>query len=417
MRSIFASILLLAFPALLLAHLQHYASTLHGSLSTQAEKALGAPEFAQVDVSLNYMDVTLKGHVADLATRERARTLVDGIFGLRCREQDNLLHVASRLNSKLEGKTLLLSGWVHDEVALRDAAGWLSAARPGIEVVTKDVKVSPHVTVEKLPPGGGVPAAFRPAWAAIEEPASLKIVREGSNLTAAGQVRSAALKNAIIDALTESAGSGTLDTAQLASGAYVREAKFAVEQVLPAFLQAFFSTPGAIRFEADANAVHVSANATPTVKHDWLEMLEPLSRDAKLDAQIRVFPSVYHFPERIRESQMPAADLAVLQDVLAASVVNFELGYATSNATEQPKIIAAASAIMAAGPAVRIVVGGHMDFIGDSKENAVMARRRAEGVLAELVAKGVAPQVLEAAVFEPVADDLDHSRQVELLIK
>jgi outer membrane protein OmpA-like peptidoglycan-associated protein len=153
------------------------------------------------------------------------------------------------------------------------------------------------------------------------------------------------------------------------------------------------------------------------MRHDWLEMIEPLSREAKLDAQIRVFPSVYHFPDRIRESQVPAPELMALQDVLAASVINFELGYATANATEQPKFVAAASSIMAAGPAVRIVIGGHMDFTGDPKENAVMARRRAEGVLAELVAKGVAPQVLEVVVCEPVADDLDHSRQVELLIK
>src|SRR5690242_17947117 len=105
MRSIFASILLLALPALLLAHLQHYSATLRETLETQARKALEGPEFVQVDASLNYMDVTLKGRVADLATRERARKLVDDISGLRCREQDNLLHVTSRLDSKLEGKT------------------------------------------------------------------------------------------------------------------------------------------------------------------------------------------------------------------------------------------------------------------------------------------------------------------------
>jgi outer membrane protein OmpA-like peptidoglycan-associated protein len=273
------------------------------------------------------------------------------------------------------------------------------------------------VTVEESPAGGGVPMAFRPAWAAIEVPASLKIVREGSNLVVSGDLRNPALKNALIEALSKSAGSGAVDATQLATGAYVRDAKFGVEDLLPAFLQAFYDTPGAMRFEADAKTVHVAADATPTMKHDWLEMLEPLSRGATLDAQIRVFPSVYHFPDRIRESQIPAADLKVLQDVLAASVINFELGYATANATEQPKFTAAASSIIAAGPTVRIAVGGHMDFTGDPKENAVMARRRAEGVLAELVAKGVAPHVLEVVVCEPVPDELDHSRQVELLIK
>jgi outer membrane protein OmpA-like peptidoglycan-associated protein len=85
--------------------------------------------------------------------------------------------------------------------------------------------------------------------------------------------------------------------------------------------------------------------------------------------------------------------------------------------TEEPKIIAAASAILAAGPDVRIIVGGHVDTKGDPKDNAIMARRRAEAVISELVDRRVPSGALEAAVFEAVPGDLDRSRQVELLIK
>jgi outer membrane protein OmpA-like peptidoglycan-associated protein len=153
------------------------------------------------------------------------------------------------------------------------------------------------------------------------------------------------------------------------------------------------------------------------MKDEWREMLEPISKGAELEADLRLFPSVFHFPGRTRESPIAPDALGPLQDVLQASVINFALGYATSGPAEQPKIVAAASAIIAAGPDVRIVVGGHMDTTGDLKDNTIMARRRAEGVIAELVDKRVPSRVLEAAVFEAVPTDLDHSRQVELLVK
>jgi outer membrane protein OmpA-like peptidoglycan-associated protein len=416
MRLLFAAIFLLALPVLMIAHLQHYTVNLQGPLKAKAAAVLESPEFARVEMSLFYMDVTLKGRVDDLAARERARKLIDDLDGLRCREQDNLLQISAKLNGRLAGSKLLLSGWLHDENKLRDAVQWLATARPGIEVVTDEVHLNPHVTLEDPPAAGSVPAAYRGAWSAIEVPASLQVRRADGRVTVSGNLRSAATKEAVIAAVTPDAGPGNVDAKRLEAGLYVGEANFSGE-MLPVFLKAFFSTPGASEFTADARIVHVSADATPTMQSEWVEMLGSVARGAELQTDIQVFPSVFHFPGRVVESQIPPEALGPLQDVLHASIINFSPGYATPEEAEQPKIVAAANAILTAGPDVRIIVGGHVDTSGDPKDNTTMARRRAEGVVAELVARRVPSELLQVEVFEAVPEHDDLSRQVELLIK
>lgn len=414
MRLVFALIFLLALPVLVIAHRQHYSTGLQGTLFVQVSTVLDAPEFAQVDPSLNYMDVQLKGRVAELPLREKARKLADGIRGLRCRESDNHIQVNARLTGELKDKRLSVSGWLHDEATLRDVTLWLGAARPDLTIDTEGVQVSRHVTEEVSPGTNSTPAApFRAVWAAIEVPASLKIVREGSKLHMSGNLPNAALKDAVI-----ASGPGSnVESSALKSGVYVRNAGFADVQNLPAFLRAFFSTPGAARFEADAKSIHASGNATPSMQKEWLAMLEPLAVGARLEVRFQLYPSTFHFPGYQRESKIPADALVVLQDVLRAGVINFGPGYATVDANENAKLIAVASAIVAAGPEARIIVGGHVDVTGNAKDNVTMARRRAESMVTDLSGRGVPPQVLEVAVFEPVPGAEDRSRQVEFLVK
>jgi outer membrane protein OmpA-like peptidoglycan-associated protein len=273
------------------------------------------------------------------------------------------------------------------------------------------------VTIEESPAIGSVPAPFFAAWTAIEVPSSLAITRSGATITLSGHLSAPSLHQAIVVALTDAVGPEAVDAATLESGAFVRGAKFAVEGALPLFLKRYFVTPGALKFTADQDKVHVSGHATPSMQREWLELLEPLSREATLEAQLQVFPSVYHFPGRVQESVIADEPLTILEDVLRASVISFDPGHATAHAAEQPKISAAADAILGAGPGAQIVVGGHVDLSGDPKNNLTMARRRAEGVVADLVSKGVPRRVLETAVFEAVPGGEDHGRQVELLIK
>jgi hypothetical protein len=81
MRLIFVLILLFSLPVLVVAHRQFYSTTLQAQLLGRLAKALDTPEFEQVEPSLDYMDVTLKGRVADLASREKARQLADALPG------------------------------------------------------------------------------------------------------------------------------------------------------------------------------------------------------------------------------------------------------------------------------------------------------------------------------------------------
>jgi hypothetical protein len=417
MRLLFAAIFLLAVPVLVIAHRQHYAVNMQGPFYDQMEKALAGPAFAKVKTSLAYMDATLHGVVPDLASRDEARRLVDNLRGIRCREEDNLIQVTARIDGKLTDKTLTLSGWIHDNDALQGVIRWLTRARPGIHVDTSGVKVNLHVTMEEVPTLASVPAAFRAALSTIEVPASLKIERSGPLHVVSGHLPSEALRKAVIAALPAPASRMGVDSSKCEAGTFVRTAKFADDHALPVFLKAFFSTPGAAQFKADSTKVRAAGLATPSMQGEWTTLLEPVARDTELETYFELFPSVYHFPGRPLESRIPSEALVVLRDVLAATTINFEPGYASSNAAEQPKLAAAASAIIAAGPDARVLVGGHMDEFGNPKDNETMARRRAEHVIAELTGRGVPSRALEVAVFEHVPGSTGRGRQVELLIK
>jgi outer membrane protein OmpA-like peptidoglycan-associated protein len=417
MRLLFAAIFLLAAPVLVIAHRQHYAANMQESFYHQLEKILAAPEFVKVEASLAYMDVTLQGVVPDVASREKARQLADSIRGLRCREGDNLIQVTARLDAMLTGRTLALSGSIHDEAALQNVTRWLSRARPGIQIDTHAVQINRYVTMEDVPTLTNVPAAFRSAWSALEAPASLKIVRSANVHVASGQLPSDALRKAVIASLPAKEAQMAVDAAQLEAGPYVKKAKFADAESLPIFLKAFFNSPGAMGFQADSAKITVIAKATPSMQSEWMTLLEPVARDLDLETQFQVFPSIYHFPGRPMASHILPTALTVLRDVLAATTINFAMGYATVDPAEQPKLAAATSAIIAAGPETHIVVGGHMDETGNPKVNETIARRRAESVIAELVGKGVPSRALESAVFEFVPGSAGRSRQVEFLIK
>ncbi|MFZ4765289.1 MAG: hypothetical protein ACOYMN_10085 [Roseimicrobium sp.] len=418
MRWIIVLIMLLALPVLVLVHRQHYFMKVQGPLFVQVSMALDTPEFAQVDPSMTYADVQLEGLVAELPLRERARARVDSIRGVRCREGDNRIRVPAKLTASLTGSYLTVSGWLHDELTLRDVASWITAARPGLTIDTAEVELSPHVTVEQVPDRArDVPPFLRGIWAAIEVPTSLKITRNGANHTAVGSLQTAALKDAVTAALLGTDQAATLDAKRLRAGIYVKRAGFADAQVLPEFLRLFFRSQTFAEFEADAHQVRVTGTVTPAVQQEWMPLLQQLAQGAKLTTDLRVYASAYHFPNYAVQSKLAPDAIAVLRDVLSACTTQFEAGVATAPASDQPKLAAAAAAVVAAGPEAHVIVGAHMDAEGNRTTNETMARRRAEAVIADLTSKGVLPRCLEVAVFEPGSQGPDQSRRVELLLK
>ena len=194
--------MLLALPVLVLAHRQLYFRSIQGPLLVQISTQLDKPEFAQVEMSMTYADVVLDGVVAELPLREQARVLVNGIRGVRCRDEDNHIRVPARLTASLSDGSLALAGWVHDDALLSDVVAWIDAVRPGLEIDTAGVQESPHVTVEDPPkPGQEAPRYLRPVWSVIEVPASLKITRAEDRLTASGALPTTALRDAVVAAM------------------------------------------------------------------------------------------------------------------------------------------------------------------------------------------------------------------------
>jgi hypothetical protein len=420
MRPLLVLIAILALPALVIAHRQHYLAKQQGPLLARVQAALGDPMFSGIrkdDIRIEYLDITLRGWVPEPSVRDEARRRVLTVPGLRCRDEDNHLLVTPRISAVLEGEKITLSGWLRDESARRDVTRWLQQARPGLEVNTDEVRLSPYVARVEAPVAGGsgdkVPPMFAEAWNAIRGRAMLKIVNENGAIRASGALPSAALRDALVAAVPG------VDVTQLRAGSFIRQARFTHDTALPAFLRSLFSSPAVDFFEAGAESVRVRAVATPELEEAWRKMISPLAEDGVGTLELWLVSTAQQIPGYKPESSLGPDALDALRAALAPIVLHFDSGIHSVSQTEIGLVNAAAQAIIAAGPAARIVVGAHLDAVGDPKLNEDSARRRAAAVIGELKSRGVPVAQLEPAVIGvvPGPDGGDQSRCVELLVK
>lgn len=413
-----------ALPALVAAHWNHFLSAKQGPLLARVLAALDDPMFTAVrkDGSIiNYLDISLAGRVANPTAREEARRRVGAIPGVRCREMDNHLFINPAIHAELEGEFLKLSGWLRDEGALRAVTRWLKESRPGLEVDTADIQLSPHTARVETPGSAGdlVPPELAAAWRAIRLRPSLKIERANGSLRVSGALPSAKLRDAVLAAALGARTDDAVDTSGLRAGPSVVSAPFTHESLLPEFLHSFFSPPGDSSFDADARGIRLHSHATPELEREWNMLLAKLAHDGPVTMELRVLASVYHLPGYRPESRLSPDALQTLRAALATTSVHF--GYAVHSVSQEelPRMVAAAQAILAAGPGARIIVGAHLDWVGEPRLNDDSARRRVEAVMGELKSRGVPAAQLEPAVFSvaPGPDGGDQGRSVELLVK
>ena len=424
MRFLLILLALLLLPIFTLVHRYYYHQTMQGLLLAEVVQALSDPAYSNVSQHMEYLDVTLEGKVPDLAARERVRREIDSLHGVRCRVADNHIQVPAKLEGRLEGGRLTLSGSLHDDAMLRDVSEWLSAARPGLQLVTGDVLISPFVTLEDSPKKGGMTAFLRPLWSLIEVPASLKITKQGNALQAVGFLPDDALREAVITAVIGTKLETTLDDRQLKAGAYVKAAAFANAEALPALLKELFSTQKSPSFEADENKIRFHADVTDAIHAAWQPLLAKLGDERSIQADWKFFPSIYHLPNYQPESKLPPDALKTLRDALQQNPVQFEKGSSAVTPEEMLKLNITGQAILAAimaAPETRIIVGAYPDVAGDTKVTQTMARRRAEAVVAEFVDRGLSARYFEIVPFSPphlqAGAAATSSRIVELLVK
>ncbi|PCU45369.1 OmpA family protein, partial [Listeria monocytogenes] len=112
---------------------------------------------------------------------------------------------------------------------------------------------------------------------------------------------------------------------------------------------------------------------------------------------------------RIALAQLPAQPEP--QELVAAlnqGKVGFEHKSPVLRAAGRDMLRASAQAILAAGPGVRLEVGGHTDSLGAAETNLQLSQQRADVVVAELQALGVPASALEPRGYgeeHPVADN------------
>lgn len=420
MRAFLVLVATLALPALVIAHRQHFLSAQQGVMLARVYAALGDPIFSGIkkeDIRINYLDITLRGWVPDPSVRDEARRRVAAVPGVRCREADNQLLVTPRINATLEGEKIRLSGWLRDESARRDLTRWLQEARPGLEVNTDEIHLSPHVARVEAPASGNagdqVPPIFAEPWNAIRARPALRISNENGTIRASGALPSAALRDALVEAVPG------IDVSQLRAGAFVRQARFTDETALPAFLRSLFRSRAVEFFEAGGESVRVRAVATPQLEAEWRRLISPLAEDGVGTLELWIVSSPLQVPGYQPVSLLQPDALNDLRAALATTTTHFDRGVHSVSPAEINLINTAAQAILAAGPGARIVAGAHVDATGDPKLNEDSARRRAASVIGELKSRGVPAAQLEPAIIgvAPAPDGSDQGRCVELLVK
>jgi outer membrane protein OmpA-like peptidoglycan-associated protein len=130
---------------------------------------------------------------------------------------------------------------------------------------------------------------------------------------------------------------------------------------------------------------------------------------------------VYHFPGYQIQSKLPPETIASLREMLRSLAVVFETGSARLLPEEQTKLATLAPALLAAGPALGLVIGAHPDPAGPEGVEKELAKARAGAVMSFLVDQGVPSADISAVAFDPVAPGSPSApaspRSVELIIK
>jgi hypothetical protein len=413
MRFLYTILFLLAFPVLVLGFRQQFLDHLQAPLAAQVQKVLGTPDFANVRPELNYMDVSLRGEVAQPAQREQARLAVDAIQGLRCREEDNHLQVHPSITGTLTDAHLTLSGWLHSNAELSEVIDWVQKNRPGLEIDQSGVQILHQVTPAPLTAAKEMPLLLQQLQGALQANASLKVVRKDGTFRVTGNLPSMKLRQAIVLAVPLGEGTIPLDFTGLHAGAYVKPAPFADDDALPTLLSVFLTSPGAQSIEASGQELVIRGHATPTMRDRWMAALNRFPEQITVIAGFEVFPSVYHFPSYHPESPLPADKLATLRQALSKTVLQFEKNSTAAAPSQAASLDAASSAIRDAGPEVRIVAG----FESLQDESADVTRRRSQAVIDELVGRGVPAKCLEAAPLDSTPSPEETVARAEFLVK
>lgn len=216
-----------------------------------------------------------------------------------------------------------------------------------------------------------------------------------------------------------------LDAAGLAGNALVAGLKEQQRGFLARLAGEFFALPGDRSLLMDKEGIRLSGDVTLSLLIGWEKISESWFDHKASLANLKLYPSLFHFPGYRRQTVADQAQAQALGERLLAAPIYFSLGSAEIEATENEKVLQLAEAIAQSDPNARFVVGGHTDASGTLDANIALGEARSRSLVNALGAAGVAAERLEVVSFGPsqLAGDNETeegrrlSRRVEILIK
>lgn len=409
-------------PVMMLAHWWDFEEHRQPELRREVEKVLADAGIQGATADLRYLDLSVSGNAPDEAAALKAVGGLSAIPGLRL--ASNRIVIPAQIRARLDNNRLLLDGWLPDRKAIASLAAVLKRMRPDLTIETTTLATSPLV---RMPEGKDLPFTefspmLKPVFEALQIPSRLSIRREKNRLVLEGMLPSPKLRDAILAAVQSGRHGLNVEIGEFRVSRHALAAPFTTGNVLPDFMRSFLSTtsPGDFSIQADENP-RLSANATLSLESTWLGLLRPLTRGRRADLNLTYFPSTYHFPDRPLESPLPRQTLEEVQAQIAGQYFTFPAGSSTLSSAEQTRLASIVPALLMAGPALRLIVGGHPDPAGDMQAERTLARRRAEQVVSFLVEQGAPSSDMKALAFDPVPAGGKHApaqpSSVEILIQ
>ncbi|MFN7565431.1 MAG: OmpA family protein [Prosthecobacter sp.] len=390
------------------------------------QEVLGLLEKAGVQspkVDLAFLDIDIAGEAPSPQVHRQVVESIRRIGPLRLKPGADRLHVNASVKSSLVGKRLRVTGWLPEQKDVEKLKTILAELRPDLTMETTDLQHAPEVRWPadfKLPLDAANPF-LGPILDHLRIPAELKVEFKDGTLLLTVMLPSGGLKEEIIAALSGDSGASEIDPSALVASPHVKAAPFAKKKVLAAFLASFFAAPPPRSFEIkEQGRPRLTGIATRKLESEWLTLLRPVTGAAQVDSQLVLLPSLYHDPAYQPRSPLPPELIQQLRDVLREVVIAFESGN-TIPPLDQTKLSALAPSLLAAGPALGLIIGGHPDPLGDAAQENAIAKSRAEAVLSFLIEQGVPATDITAVAFEPVPPGSPAApampRSVEILVK
>lgn len=375
-------------------------------------------------VDLAFLDIDIAGEAPSPQVHRQVVDSIRRIGPLRLKPGADRLHVNASVKAHLHANRLRLSGWLPEEKDAVKIQSILTELRPDLIIDITDLQHAPEVRwpTDFKPPLDAAHPFLAPILDTLHVPSELKIEFKGETLHLSGMLPAGGLKEEIIAALAGDSGAAEIDPSSLKASPHVKAAPFAKKKALAAFLASFFAAPPPRSFEIrDQGPPRLTGIATRKLESEWLTLLRPVTGGAKVDSQLVLLPSLYHQPDYQPRSQLPAAMLDQLREVLRGMTIAFDPGSSTLPPIDQTKLAALAPSLLAAGPALGLIIGGHPDPLGDSGAENAIAKARGEAVLSFLIEQGVPGTDITAIAFEPVPPGSPAApqipRSVEILVK